>query len=104
MRYLLDTHAFLWFDNQPAKLSPQVAKICQNKSNALLLSLVSIWEIQIKVQLGKLNLPASLLQIVTNQQKANQIELLPITFAHILGLDGLPFHHNDPFDRLLIGF
>jgi PIN domain nuclease of toxin-antitoxin system len=67
-----------------------------------MISVVSAWEMQIKVQLGKLSLTAPLGEIIAGQQKLNQLEVLPINLPHILALDGLPNHHKDPFDRLLI--
>ncbi len=102
MKLLLDTHTFLWWDNEPDKLPKSVYDLCQNPENELLLSLVSIWEIQIKTQLGKLNLRTSLAQIVTDQQNQNGITLLPITLPHVFALQSLSPHHRDPFDRLLI--
>jgi PIN domain nuclease of toxin-antitoxin system len=102
MKYLLDTHAFIWLDNDPDKLSTRSAELCRDPNNILLLSVVSIWEMQIKLQLGKLTLPAPLRQTIENQQRDNQITLLPIELPHIYGLSNLPDHHKDPFDRLLI--
>jgi PIN domain nuclease of toxin-antitoxin system len=75
--------------------------MCQDQANTLVLSVVSAWEIQIKSQLSKLRLNISLADIISNQQH-NQLEILPINLTHILALDGLPMHHKDPFDRLLI--
>jgi len=102
MKYLLDTHAFIWLDSDPGKLSPKVATLCADPSNLILLSLASVWEMQIKIQLGKLTLPAPLADTIRNQIKTNQIELLSIELTHILGLASLLPHHKDPFDRLLI--
>ena len=102
MRLLLDTHAFLWLLGSPEKLSRAALQACQDPENTLWLSLVSIWEIQIKVQLKKLRLEAPLSELVEASLRENQMELLPIELAHILALDGLPHHHRDPFDRLLI--
>ena len=102
MRYLLDTHVFNWLDSEPHKLSPKVASLCTDRANQIVVSLVSIWEIQIKFQLGKLELNRPLITLVQEQQQINQIELLPISLEHILALDNLPYHHRDPFDRLLI--
>lgn len=101
MRLLLDTHTFLWWDNEPSKLPENVYDLCQNPSNELLLSLVSVWEIQIKAQLGKLQLRTALAKVIADQQQ-NGVTLLPITLSHILALQSLPPHHRDPFDRLLI--
>lgn len=102
MKLLLDTHTFIWWDSEPAKLSPQVLALCQDHQHMLLLSVVSIWEMQIKSQLGKLRLALSLKEIVESQRKINNIEILPITLEHVLALEDLPAYHKDPFDRLLI--
>ena len=101
MKLLLDTHTFIFWDSQPSKLSQRVLELLTNKDNLRLLSVVSLWEIQIKQQLGKLTLNKTLEDIILIQQN-NYIEILPITVAHILALDGLPLYHKDPFDRLLI--
>ena len=102
MRILLDTHIFLWWDNDPDQLSVQAKSLCQDPANTLVLSVVSVWEMQIKQQLGKLTLRLSLAELVEDQQKINAIEILPISLAHVLALEALPPHHKDPFDRLLI--
>ena len=102
MNYLLDTHVFLWLDAEPEKLSKRVAEIIEEKSNSLYLSLASIWEMQIKVQLGKLTLNSSLEEVITSNQADNRVQLLSITLEHILTLNELADHHRDPFDRLLI--
>lgn len=102
MKYLLDTHAFIWLDNDPARLSTKVTTVCADRSNLLLLSLASVWEMQIKLQLGRLTLPTPLADTVQNQIDTNQVELLPIKLSHIFELDHLPHHHKDPFDRLLM--
>lgn len=102
MKLLFDTHTFIWWDGQTAKLSQNALFLLQDKSNNLLLSVVSIWEMQIKLQLGKLTLTRPLLEIIENQQKTNQIEVLPVKLAHVLALESLPPLHKDPFDRLLI--
>jgi len=102
MKILLDTHAFIWWDSEPEKLSAQVLQICQEANNHLLLSVVSVWEMQIKLQLNKLTLSLPLAQLIESQQEKNQLIILPITLPHVLAVQNLPFHHTDPFDRLLI--
>ncbi|MHB8626012.1 MAG: type II toxin-antitoxin system VapC family toxin [Aggregatilineales bacterium] len=102
MKYLLDTHIFIWLDSEPTKLSAKVADLCSNKKNQLFLSIASVWEMQIKIQLGKLTLPASLKKTIIEQQTTNAIQLLPIELKHVLNLSSLPNHHKDPFDRMLI--
>ncbi|MBI1766616.1 MAG: type II toxin-antitoxin system VapC family toxin [Acidobacteria bacterium] len=101
MKYLLDTHTFIWWDSEPAKLSATVATILQNRQHTILLSVASAWEIQIKFQLGKLDLQLSLATIVANQIQQNQFKLLPVGLEHVLALNQLPAVHKDPFDRLL---
>jgi PIN domain nuclease of toxin-antitoxin system len=101
MRLLLDTHAFIWWDGEPSRLSPRVAALCKDPANTLVFSVASAWEMQIKIQLGKLSLRLPLQDIVREQQ-ADGIDILPITLAHAYELQHLPRHHGDPFDRLLI--
>ncbi len=102
MNLLLDTHIFLWLNEQPEKLSANILSHCEEVNNTLFLSHVSPWEIQIKHQLGKLELGESLQSMIKTQQQDNDLQLLPIKLAHIYALAQLPFHHRDPFDRLLI--
>lgn len=102
MKYLLDTHTFIWVESEPEKLSPRAAALIRDIDNTLLLSVATIWEIQIKSQIGKLNLRLPLPQIVENQVQNNGLEILPIILPHALELDHLPLYHRDPFDRILI--
>lgn len=102
MKYIFDTHAFIWWDSEPTTLSNKVLSICQDPNNILVFSVVSAWEMQIKAQLGKLNLTLPLGQMISGQQNTNQIQVLSCNLEHVLALDSLPFHHKDPFDRLLI--
>lgn len=102
MKYLLDTHAFMWADSNSSQLSKSAKAEISDPDNMIFVSLVSIWEIQIKHQLGKLPLTGELNAIVERQQQENGIELLPIQLSHIIELDNLPLLHRDPFDRLLI--
>ena len=102
MKLLLDTHTFIWWDSEPAKLSTKVLALCQDQENTLILSVASVWQIQIKSQLGKIKLNLPMKELIISQQKINNIVILPIALKHILSLEGLPSHHKDPFDRLLI--
>lgn len=102
MRLLLDTHVFIWWDSEPVKLSPRVLAMCQDRENTLLLSVVSAWEIQVKLQLGRLKLHMPLADLIEGQQETNALQVLPIRLDHVLALDALPAHHKDPFDRLLL--
>lgn len=102
MRLLLDTHVFIWWDSDPGRLSPKVLEPCRDPSNILILSTVSAWEMQIKLQLGKLKLHVPLSELIESQQQINKLEILPVRLEHVLALESLPDHHKDPFDRLLI--
>ncbi|MDQ6694505.1 MAG: type II toxin-antitoxin system VapC family toxin [Chloroflexota bacterium] len=102
MRLLLDTHTFIWWANEQRKLSPHVLALCQDSANTLLLSLAAVWEMQIKLQLGKMQLTLSLAKIITDQEQLNRINIMPIKLEHIFALDDFPMHHKDPFDRLMI--
>ena len=102
MKLLLDTHIFIWWADQPEKLSPTALSALEDETNELLLSVASVWEMQIKIQLGKLKLSLPLKEIVKNQQETNNLIVSPGVLTHVLALDTLPFHHKDPFDRLLI--
>ena len=102
MKLLLDTHTFIWWDSEPQRRSQQVLKMCQDPDNVLLASVASLWEMQIKLQLGKLKLNKPLTELVSGQQAINNIEILDVKLEHVLALAKLPSHHKDPFDRLLI--
>ncbi|MGD8210342.1 MAG: type II toxin-antitoxin system VapC family toxin [Desulfobacterales bacterium] len=102
MKLLLDTHTFIWWDSEPQRLSQQVLNMCQDPENVLLASVASFWEMQIKLQLGKLKLNKPLEELVSGQQEINKIDILDVKLEHILALANLPSLHRDPFDRLLI--
>ncbi len=102
MRFLLDTHIFIWWNDEPERLSPRALELCENPSNTLVLSVASVWEMQIKYQLGKLTLSAPLQTIIESQMRNNGLEILPVTLPHVLALQNLPPIHKDPFDRLII--
>lgn len=102
MKLLLDTHTFIWWDATPNKLPSQILALCRDPGNEIILSIASVWEIQIKLQLGKLQLKMPLQEIIGSQQQANNVQVLEINLAHVLALNGLPAPHKDPFDRLLV--
>ena len=101
MKALLDTHTFLWAIAEEGKLSRRAQQIYTGH-NDLWLSVVSVWEILIKVQAGKLPLPEPAGRYLGKKLSQNRIEVLPITLDHVLKTESLPLHHRDPFDRLLI--
>ena len=99
--YLLDTHTFLWFLNDDEQLSSQAKKIIQNIEGKKFISIASIWEICIKLNLGKLKINVSLNQL-KSEILNNGFNLLPLDFEHIINLTTLENHHKDPFDRIII--
>lgn len=101
-RLLLDTHTFLWFVTEDPKLSAVARRTIAASSNEPFLSSASVWEIAIKVSIGRLPIPAPLDSFIPEQLKINRIELLPIDLHHLFKIAQLPFYHRDPFDRLLI--
>jgi PIN domain nuclease of toxin-antitoxin system len=102
VKLLLDTHAFIWWDNDKSQLSQPALDACLDQSNTLFLSIASIWEMQIKIQTGKLSFTIPLEQRIIEQTRINGLKILPIRQKHIYTLAVLPDHHRDPFDRLLI--
>jgi PIN domain nuclease of toxin-antitoxin system len=102
MKYLLDTHTFIWLIGYPDKLSKTVVQLIENPDNSLYLSAASGWEIAIKCSIGKLVLPERPESFIPHQMKIIGIEELPVTLAHALGTTKLPEIHKDPFDRLLV--
>ena len=102
MRYFLDTNALLWFLANDKKLSHRARQLIESSSNESTLSVVSLWEIAIKTALGKLDLAEPFEQMFPKQLQLNRIEVLDITVDSLIKLTTLPFHHRDPFDRLII--
>ncbi len=101
MNLLLDTHAFLWFIAGDFQLG-DLAKIqIENPDNLKFVSIASLWEIGIKLSLGKLVLQQPFKDLIPHQLEINGFELLHIQIDHVAKLTSLPFHHRDPFDRIL---
>jgi PIN domain nuclease of toxin-antitoxin system len=100
MNLLLDTHTFIWWDSDPGQLSAPALAALRDPANSVWFSVVSVWEMVIKAQLGKLTLRLPLADIVAKQQ-VNSLRVLPVTLPHTLAVEGLPSVHKDPFDRLL---
>lgn len=101
-RYLLDTHVWLWLQTTPERLGDEVGALLADRTNTLLLSAASGWEMAIKYHLGKLPLPEPPAEYVPNRMRLSGVTPLPIEHAHALRVADLPDHHNDPFDRLLV--
>lgn len=102
MRLLLDTHVFLWLNDDPTQLSLTLKELFSSGEHELYLSMATPWEIQIKSQLGKLSLAMPIKELVNKNRQENNIQLLPIELSHISYLEELPRRHNDPFDRIII--
>ena len=102
MRLLLDSHALIWYVDQDHLLSPAAHAAITDPSNDLLLSAVSIWEVSIKVGLGKLLLSLPFRQWMSQAMADLGVAVLPITVEYADVQAGLPYHHRDPFDRLLV--
>jgi PIN domain nuclease of toxin-antitoxin system len=101
MKFLLDTHAFLWFIMGSANLSGNARTLIEDPANERLLSVASLWEVAIKASLGKLTLSGPFVDLIPSQLTLNGIDLLNIKVDHLSRLTTLPFHHRDPFDRLI---
>ena len=102
MNLLLDTHSFIWFVEDHPSLSPHARMLIEEATNDVFLSIANVWEMAIKVSLGKLSLSQPFDLFIPNQLLLNDITLLDITLSHTLRVATLPYHHRDPFDRLLI--
>ena len=102
MRLLLDTHAFLWWVADDRRLSRKARAAIASRDSACFLSMATVWEMAIKVGLDRLELPSSVDRFVSEQMAANAFEPLPIDLGHPGDVARLPFHHRDPFDRLLV--
>jgi PIN domain nuclease of toxin-antitoxin system len=102
LKLLLDTHTFLWFINGDKRLSAKARDLIEDKENSRFLSVASLWEMAIKVSLGKLRLDVSFDQLSADHIRGNAIDMMSISVAHMDVLSSLPFHHKDPFDRLII--
>jgi PIN domain nuclease of toxin-antitoxin system len=102
MRLLLDTHSFLWFLLDDPKLSKTAKDSIADPDNDIEISPASYWEIAIKISLNKYSLPEPYEQFMERELATNQFRILPIEPKHTATLTRLPFHHRDPFDRLII--
>lgn len=102
MKALLDTHAFLWWVTNNPQLSSTVQSILSDRSNEIFFSAASSWEIAIKAQLRKLEIPSKPEIYIAEQLEINSFQILPIEVKHTLQTYYLPNHHKDPFDRILV--
>lgn len=102
MRLLLDTHTLLWFLWGDPQISASARALIEDEANEKFVSVASLWEIAIKVSLGKLTLAKPFGEYMREQIDLNGFQILPIRFEHTIQVVSLPFHHRDPFDRLLV--
>jgi PIN domain nuclease of toxin-antitoxin system len=102
VRVLVDTHTFLWDLLDDHRSSKLARELLRSDKHELVFSLASIWEIAIKMKLGKLNSLGSSVSYIRDEMRNYGMELLPLRYEHILQLEMLPLHHSDPFDRLLV--
>lgn len=100
--YLLDTHVWLWLQTTPERMRKDVISLLADRTNTLLLSAASSWEMAIKYRLGKLPLPEPPADYVPERMRLTGVTPLPVEHAHALRVADLPQHHSDPFDRLIV--
>ena len=98
MKLLLDANAFIWAYARPTELSPAARRALNDVANDRLVSIASLWEIAIKMSIGKLAFAENLTQALDDIAATS----LPITLVHVARVRSLPFHHRDPFDRMMI--
>lgn len=101
MKLLVDTHAFLWFVAGDPRLSATARRMLEDDDTEWYLSAASVWELSIKSSLKRLVLPAPAMEYVAEKVHLG-LRILSVEWAHAAAVEGLPFHHRDPFDRLLV--
>ena len=102
MKALLDTHSFLWFIAGNGRLSRKAQDVILDLDNELILSMASLWEMAIKTSLGKLEFTRPFNEFIPAQLVTHEITTLSVEWPHVNKVVTLPFHHRDPFDRLII--
>ena len=98
MKYLVDTHIFIWWMKQDKRIKKEIKSILQDPQNYIYLSIATVWEIVVKKKIGKLKVPHDWKVTL----KESNFLLLPISLEHVYKLENLPLHHRDPFDRMLV--
>jgi PIN domain nuclease of toxin-antitoxin system len=98
LRLLLDTHALVWAITEPERVAPQALRLIESSENEVFASVVSPWELAIKLSRRRIELPPVFYEALRD----GQFVLLPITIRHTEVIPALPHHHRDPFDRMLI--
>ncbi len=102
MKLLLDTHAFLWWIGDDARLSAPAREAIADPGNEVSFSVASAWELAIKSSLGRFDPEGNLGSFLGEQVRHNSFRVLPVSLAHAVEVSSLPGHHRDPFDRLLV--
>ena len=102
MKAILDTHTLLWLVDRPKKLPVNISSFCEDENNELFISIASFWELSIKMSIGKIELKEKGLYRLKCWCDENAVTMLPIYLPHCDQVQALPFHHRDPFDRLII--
>ncbi len=102
MRVLLDTHVWLWMWGEPQRLRKEARDVLEDPATDLHVSAVSAWEVATKHAAGRLRLPTGPDEWLTDERHLDDVVEVPIRFAHAIRAAGLPPHHRDPFDRILI--
>lgn len=102
MNVLLDTHAFLWFTGADKRLSATARSTIEDPENSCLLSMASAWELSIKASQGKITFDEPFESFLPEQLRLNGFDFFNITWQHVAQVHSLPFHHRDPFDRLIV--
>lgn len=100
MKYIIDTHTFIWFNKGSENLSKLSRQIIENDGNEIFISIVSLWEMSIKISLGKLKIEMPYENIIDDVYGAN-MQIISLDFVHTVIQNKLPFHHKDPFDRII---
>ena len=101
MKLLLDTHTFIWYVNGEVSISENAKDLIENSSNEKHISIASIWEMAIKISVGKLTIKGGIKKLLEDIS-LNHFSLLPVLPEHLTIIEHLPLHHRDPFDRMII--
>jgi PIN domain nuclease of toxin-antitoxin system len=101
MRYLVDTQSFIWFVEDDAKLPARIRTLMENAGSCLIISIASLWEMTIKMSLGKLVLSGDIAAML-DKVIGNGFTILPVELKHLITLSTLDFIHRDPFDRIIV--
>ena len=102
MKYLFDSNVLLWAISDRKKLTPRVRHIIDDSQNEFFVSRTSIWELSAKVAAGRLHMPGSTIQSLIDRMEGAGLSILELQDRYILRTESLPYHHSDPFDRVLI--